>query len=326
MDHSDPLDRNLTIAKPPLLPDLFNEDFHAPDLPEIILRQVYGWLVVRPSTLKAFTRYGQRKIEATLPMLVKRGLLKPLGRLQNGRYHDMGEELYTIGTEAPDRTVYTFKPRLRYESIKRGILNQPGGLISTRGLVIPMHQFYVAEVAAWLAEELAELQSPHLLVPEQVLRGEYGWYSEKSHKQKAAFFCTPVPDAWLIFVCYSLRIEVQISEVSTAKVRGICAASPLKEPVLYVVLEEGLYRRLIPLQNEIPHLFVVRFRNKDDLSKFWQWHQSLAKRGGYKLWWLRDHYAGLNFAMATMKAQAAKTFSKTYTATTAQLGKIKFPS
>jgi len=131
-----------------------------------------------------------------------------------------------------------------------------------------------------------------------------------------------VPDAWVFFSCYSLFLEVQLSEISTDRVRHVCENSPLGEPVLYVVAGDDadrLYRRFLPLLDEIPNFCLARFRNAEDLSRVWPRIQGLVQRGGFQPWWMRDHYAGSEFSRATMRAEVATLFSDNYKRATQQL-------
>jgi hypothetical protein len=83
------------------------------------------------------------------------------------------------------------------------------------------------------------------------------------------------------------RLEVQVSDTSVKNIRDVCEASPLHEPVFYVVTSDELFQRFKPLLEEFPHFLLARL-------------------------WNQDYYARPCFAYAAMKAAKAKVFCTDY--------------
>jgi hypothetical protein len=311
-DYSDPLDQSISVAHPPLWPNLLTGDLQLPSVEEIIFRLIAGWQVLRIKSLCGLSGYGPRTIEKILPGLVEKGWIKPLGRPTRGRFSGVNQELYTIGPTPPTGDFLDFRPRaLRTRPLNPQNLHNESGVPTSHDLLLPAHPVYVAEAATWIAQALAKGGNPCLPVPERILRQVYGWYSPKKEQEKK-FFLTPIPDAWLIFNGRSFRLEVQISTTSADNVRVVCAGSPLGEPVLYVVTEDYLYERFSPLLEEYPFFFLVRFQNATDLTQAHSRFRDLVAKGGLQRWWMRDYYSGDAFAYAYLKAETGWKFCQNY--------------
>ena len=277
------------------------------------MRHVYGWMVVRVETLSVLSHYSRKTIERILPTLVEREWIEPLGRLPRGRRPGSGEELYNVGPVRPDRPPFEFMPRLRCKKWEPSCLHAPNGWVTSHGLIVPNHQYCVVETAAWVVRALGiEGRIPCLAFPEKVLRGAFRWGSEKKNTTGKSYFITSIPDAWLFFGGFSVRLEVQITETSTAKVQAVCENFPLKEPVLYVFTDHDLFDRFVPLLEKIPNLFLARYGNATDLLSFNARYKDLLNKGDYKQSWMRSHYAGEGFAKALLKLDAAELFHQNF--------------
>ncbi len=313
----------LTVAESPLRTDPNTGAYILPTSEEIILRLFYGWMYLRIQTLCDLSQFKRRTVERALASLLKKGCIRKVGRssyptyfvLPDGDpYASMGppalsnEDIYTLGPNSPAMPPYDFRPTIECTPAKPGT-SDVHGLETSRQIVIPIHPYYVTEVAAWIARGLARNSFPCLAVPEQVLRRVYGWCSIKKD-QPRIYFKTPVPDAWLLYGPYRLRLEVQVSRTMVDKMEDVISHSPLNEPVLYVVSEESIYQSLVPLLSLYPHLFVVRMWNDADLAAVSARYQCLVKAGGFHPWWMADHYSGPQFAHAVMNPEAACLFER----------------
>jgi hypothetical protein len=318
----DPLNPNLQLAEPPFLRHRVSPGSRPATAQEIVLRLARIWKVVRPKTLGIFSGYGQRVIEDLLPRLEEEGLIKSLGSPLGGRKHKgkrTGERLYARVSFRPDDALYDFTSRLRCECVDPTGLRHTSGIETSGELMIPAHEYYVAEVAAWLANGFAKQGNTCLALPEQLLRKGLGWYSHDKKNSNKNYFLTPIPDAWMIFGCYSFRLEVQLSPTDPKNVIEVCESSPLREPVLYVVKDERLHRQLLPLSEQIPNFFLARFGCEADLAKIHLRYQGLVNKREFKSWAMRDYYAGEDFVRAIMKVETADRFCASYKAKTAIL-------
>jgi hypothetical protein len=325
--YSDPLDEKMMLAEP-RLGDPKEEKVRLPTAEEIILRLFYGWFVLRARTICDLSQYSHWSVLRVLSSLHKKGFIRKIGRATERTYtvfarvdgptshaiEDVDapelEDLYVLGTTFPPERPYGFRSVLEFKPERAGI-HDGSGVRTSKGIIIPAHPYYVAEVAAWIAQGLALNNFPCLATPEQVLRMEYGFCSLKKTQPKI-YFRTPVPDAWLIYGPYRLRLEVQLSKTSLYKVREVVANSPLNDPVLYVVPDGEIYESLKPLLQEYPHFLLVRLWNESELSQVPVRFKRLIDQKKYsKRWWLAKYYSEPRFVHAVMNPEAAWRFECT---------------
>jgi hypothetical protein len=293
-------------ADPPLICNPSTKEISLPTTEEIVLRLTYGWMIVSCETLGALSGFSRRTIQRTLSSLEKKNWIKSLGLPPSETQKVRREKLFTVGA-SPDVLPYDFKPNPNITRRNPTKPHRASTLVTTEKWEVPAHEHYVTETVAWLVKGLANAGHVGLAVPEQVLRRSYGWYSTKKDQKKRCFQ-TPVPDAWLIYGGFSLRVEVQISRTSDERLEAVCEGSPLKEPVLYVVDDEKMYRRLLPFLDKYDHFFLARLGNAKDLEEIKPRYQRLIKQSGFAPSGRRNHYSKPAFVYAVMNPEAAYRF------------------
>jgi hypothetical protein len=309
--YSNPDDRTLKTAPPVLVNNPHTGALILPTIEAIFLRQIYGWYLLRAKSLCVFSGYSLRTCERILPEMCEKGWIKSLGRPVRGRRFRVGGEIYSMGSHAPSIPPFPSVPRLRTREYDGRKLYQDTGIVTSHGLILPAHHYCAAEAAAWITRSLWRQNQSCLVIPEQVLRKVYGWYYEKDD-QDLLYFCTRVPDAYVMVKGVGFRLEVQVSDTSVKNIRDVCEASPLHEPVFYVVTSDELFQRFKPLLEEFPHFLLARLWNQEDLGQMAIRFTALGKSGKLRRWWLRDYYARPCFAYAAMKAAKAKVFCTDY--------------
>jgi hypothetical protein len=263
---------------------------------EILLRTIYHWRYATANSLVGLTGYGIRTIETVLPSLLRKKLIKPIGRIQRSDLSVFGGEIYTRFQKPKETLDFFIHPWVRTDK-KRGATKN---LTTTHGLLIKEHSIYLVEAAAWVYQFFCDQKTRYIIHPETVLREVFGWHSDAHDDKEKGRKCfrTYIPDAWLISPEAGIRIEVQITYKNTDTIKHVCGASPMGDSVLYIIKHDAqsFYDHLMEIQaKECPNLMVAKLGDVGDMEKVFVHHLNRFKNKLVDPWVVREHYCRPGF-------------------------------
>jgi hypothetical protein len=303
--YDNPNDPDVQLTPEPALPMNTRGSIRRVAMDEILGRAAWFWQIVRKGTLGALAYTSGNTLHKFVRAAVKSGQIQPAGRLVTRSRTGLHENFYH-GRKliAGDET----QSRDQLEKPDQDGLAEGARFFTSKNLLIKPHSLFAGEAASFLVNGLSRVNKDTVVVAisEEELRAR-GWYSPKKPSENS-LYCTEVPDALLLLLGFSLRIEYQRTQKSEEYYRMKCAAC-YGEPVVYVVRGDGpIYDRLFELKATTKNLFVVRLRNEADLLVLRADLRKYVRQLPYAGRRVSDYYANPNFIYRAISSTKVDLF------------------
>jgi hypothetical protein len=301
-DH--PNDTEVQLAPEPALPLNSRGGVRRVSMGEILGRIAWFWQIVRKETLGALAHTSGGTLHNFVNAARKSDQIQLLGRLVSRKRVAIHEDFYH-GRKLVDGPETHSRPEL--EKPDEDGLAEGARFFTSKNLLIKPHTLFAAESAAWLVDKFYYAYDHAVLALSEAELRERGWYSPKKPSPDSRY-CTEVPDALLLLLGFSMRMEFQRTQKSAEYFAMKCAAC-YGEPVIYVVRRSGaIYDRLLEVKKETKNLFVVRLLNESDLQILLPELNKYIRQLPYASRRVSDYYSNPNFVYRAMSLSPAKFF------------------